>query len=245
MKAGYLITTRSFGALAATRQVTTMRNDLDFEIINDAQHDCLGCVNVRTPRVDDIREIIRVVRACEPILTAHISYIYWMYIRYYRDTCAVAELNGTLVGWCSVAAVAKDKYFSHQSAVDPAKRGRGVGTSLWAYVLDKIARSPAFQLEFTIERSNSAALRLMQGVADRAGMFLHKTQETAQLLEEGCAEEMYVMSPSSRHRDGFARDAHKPLTALPGYAVADEAVLTSAARSAQFEIERRTGLGAD
>src|ERR1700694_2777639 len=55
-------------------------------------------VQIRCPRSDDIRGIVEVVRSSEPFLTAHMSYIYWMNIQYFRDTCAVAELDGEIVG---------------------------------------------------------------------------------------------------------------------------------------------------
>ncbi|MGC2662039.1 MAG: GNAT family N-acetyltransferase [Bryobacteraceae bacterium] len=161
-----------------------------------SQENMVGKLEIRAPRMNDIEAIIEVVRSCAPFLTAHISYIYWMTIRYHAHRCAVAEIDGELVGWCSVAQVSGNKYFSHQTAVAPTARGLGVAHSLWAHVLSNLKVQPEFELEFTLNRRNDAALKLMTAVAERAGMRLIKRSEVVELFEEGTGEELYVMAPA-------------------------------------------------
>jgi L-2,4-diaminobutyric acid acetyltransferase len=154
-------------------------------------------LKIRAPRADDMSGIVRVVRSCEPFLTAHMSYIYWMNIRNHGETCAVAELNGELVGWCSISSIPNGKYFLHQLGIAPKARRRGVAESLLAFLLNKLkTQSAVFKLEFTINRKNNAARVLFKGFAERAGMRLLKTRAVVELLEESSLEELYVMTAS-------------------------------------------------
>ena len=157
-------------------------------------------LEIRMPTVADLSGIVTVVRSCEPFLTAHMSYIYWMNIRNHGETCAVAELNGELVGWCSISPTPSGKYFLHQLGIAPRARRRGVGESLLDFLLNKLKKqTAAFELEFTIDRKNGAAQTLFKGFAERAGMHLWKTGAVVELLEDSCTEELYVMSARRRN----------------------------------------------
>jgi ribosomal protein S18 acetylase RimI-like enzyme len=90
----------------------------------------------------DLRGIVSVVRACEPYLTAHMSYIYWMLIRQCRDTCAVAALGGEIVGWCSILPGPGGNYFVHQLGVAPKARRHGLAQSLLTHLVDRLNSSP-------------------------------------------------------------------------------------------------------
>jgi hypothetical protein len=59
-------------------------------------------IEIRTPRLDDIPGIVAVVADCAPYLTAHASYVYWRDVRLQGQKCAIAELGGEVVGWCSI-----------------------------------------------------------------------------------------------------------------------------------------------
>ena len=175
---------------------------------NNGNH---ASLKLRSPRPADIREIDAVVRTCRPYLDAHISYVYWAEIHCYSDTSAVAELAGEIVGWCSILqASGRGKYFLHQIAVTPSARRRGVAKALLAYLLNRLKHQVAsefedragFALEFTIDRKNAAALNLIRGVAERSGMQLRKRRTAVRLLENTCAEELYLMTSatdSGRH----------------------------------------------
>jgi len=152
-------------------------------------------LKIRRPRAEDIRGIADLVRACEPFLTAHRSYILWMYIQYCGDTCAVAELDGEIVGWCSMIPVSGAKYFLHQLGVAPGARRRGIAESLFLYLLKKLKEQrAAFDLEFTADRRNHAVLNLNRRIADSAGMRLMKKPDVLHLVEES-EEDLYIMTP--------------------------------------------------
>jgi L-2,4-diaminobutyric acid acetyltransferase len=154
-------------------------------------------LEIRPPRPGDLRGIVDLVRTGEPFLTAHISYIYWMNIQLFRETCAVAELGGEIVGWCSMMPVSGGRFFLHQLAVAPTVRRRGVAELLLLSLLNKLVkREPApFQIVLTIDRRNRAALDLFTAVAQRSGSRLRKKPEVIELLEEDCQEELYVITP--------------------------------------------------
>jgi L-2,4-diaminobutyric acid acetyltransferase len=158
-----------------------------------------SALEIRRPKADDISGIVTVVRSCEPFLTAHMSYIYWMNIHNYGETCAVAELNGELVGWCSISPTPSGKLFLHQLGIAPRARRRGVGDSLLAFLLNRLSeRNVAFELEFTIDRKNRAAQNMFKRFAERTGMHLLKAGAAIELLEENCTEELYVMTARER-----------------------------------------------
>ena len=151
--------------------------------------------------MDDLKGIVSVVRECEPYLTEHISFIYWMQVRNCRDTCAVAVMGGEIVGWCSILPGCRGKYFVHQLGVAPKVRRQGLAQSLLVHLLNKLKNRPARpDLEFTIDRRNGVALDVVKTVAGLAGMQLRKTPEPVGLLEEGCAEDLYVMTSAARRR---------------------------------------------
>jgi N-acetylglutamate synthase-like GNAT family acetyltransferase len=151
-------------------------------------------VHIRSPRPDDIKGIVDVVRTCEPFLTAHMSYIYWMNVHYYQETCAVAELNGEIVGWCSMIPVSGSKYFLHQLGVAPKARRLGVAALILAHLLKQLKQQhAAFSVEFTADRRNAAVLNFNRTTAEHVGMRLVKKSEVVPILEES-EEELYAMT---------------------------------------------------
>jgi L-2,4-diaminobutyric acid acetyltransferase len=169
----------------------------EFEPAVAANDQDWAALELRTPRAQDIRGIVDLVRTCAPFLTAHMSYIYWMNIHLYRETCAVAELRGEIVGWCSMMPVSGGRFFLHQLAVAPRVRRRGLAEWLLVSQLNKLMkREPArFQLELTIDQRNPAALSLFRAVAEGSGMHLLKQPDLVELLEEECKEDLYLMTP--------------------------------------------------
>ena len=141
-------------------------------------------IEIRAPRPSDLRGIVTLVRSCEPFLTAHSSYIYWMMLRFCRETCAVAERDGEIVGWWSIIPVTSRKYFIHQMAIAPGMRRQGLGRAIASYLLTKLKkRHAAFEFEFTVDRKNGASVDLVEAIAKDAGMQLLKTPEVSSFLK--------------------------------------------------------------
>lgn len=137
------------------------------------------------------------VRNCEPFLTAHRSYIYWINVHYFRETCAVAELDGEIIGWCSMICVSGAKYFLHQLGVAPKARRQGIAASLFVYLLRRLRqRHGAFEIEFTSDRRNRAVLELNRLIAECMGMRLMKKPDVVQVIEDS-EEELYTMTSAA------------------------------------------------
>jgi L-2,4-diaminobutyric acid acetyltransferase len=151
-------------------------------------------IQIRTPTTVDVPAIVRVVRSCEPFLTAHSSYIAWIYTQFYFETCAVAELDGEIVAWCSIIPV-PGGYFLHQLGVLPKARRHGTAKALLVHQLQKLnCCKEGFELQFTVDRHNGAVLALNRNVAQRFGMQVMKKTGVLQLVEP-CEEELYAMTP--------------------------------------------------
>jgi GNAT superfamily N-acetyltransferase len=119
-----------------------------------------------------------------------------MNVQYFRETCAVAELGGEIVGWCSMMPVSDTRYFLHQLGVAPKVRRRGVAASLFVHLLRRLKRRHSmFEIEFTSDRRNSAVLQLNKIIAERMGMRLIKKPDAVQVIEDS-EEELYAMAPT-------------------------------------------------
>lgn len=154
-----------------------------------------AAVIIRKPCPSDIQGVVELIRSCEPFLTAHASYIPWIYIRYWCDTCAVAvNPDGDIVGFCSMFPVPGGRFFLHQLAVSPKARRQGIATSLFLFLLERLPKRDAFMLEFTVDRRNSAVLNLNKKIAAHAGLQVVKQADAVHVVEES-EEELYMMTP--------------------------------------------------
>lgn len=148
---------------------------------------------IRPPRDEDIEGIRAVVKACEPLILTYIPYYYWMNVRYFGETCAVAESGGEIAGWFSVIPVPEGKYFVHQLGVHPAHRGKGIAPALVAHVFKKLKNSGAPEIELTIEDNNEAVKRIFSGAAESVGLRLIRQPGSIRVLQDEYNESLYVI----------------------------------------------------
>jgi GNAT superfamily N-acetyltransferase len=159
-----------------------------------------GPLEIRPPRPDDVPGIVEVVRNCQPFLSSHPSYLYWMVIQYFAGSCAVAQLDGKLVGWCSMIRVSSEKYFLHQLAVAPRARRHGIAAALFTGLVQTLKRQHrGFELEFTSDRRNNAVLDFNKSMAERVEMRLVKKPDRVQVIEEG-EEDLYALTSTEKGR---------------------------------------------
>jgi len=151
-------------------------------------------IEIRRPRIDDIPAIVAVIEDCAPYLTAHSSYIPWIYTQFYFETCAVAEMDGEIVGWCSIIPV-PGGYFLHQLGVPPKARRKGIARAMLTHQLQQLAmHEEDFTLQFTVDRRNAAVLDLNRSIAECVGMKVIKKSGVLPLVEDS-EEELYMMVP--------------------------------------------------
>jgi len=103
------------------------------------------------------------------------AYCYLLLCDRYRDTCAVAEQEGRVVGFVSAffAQDRPDTLFVWQIAVDAAMRGRGVATGLLRDIAERRGnRGRIRYIEATVSPSNRASHRLFERYAASRGAAL-------------------------------------------------------------------------
>jgi ribosomal protein S18 acetylase RimI-like enzyme len=152
---------------------------------------------VRTPVEKDQPGIMDLAERCEPFLTRHGSYIFYLYLHCNADTCRVAEVNHKIIGYCSVIPVSgyDNRYFFHQIGVDLEYRRYGVAQALILEVLGELrARAGAFELEFTVNQANKRVLLLFKATARIAGMQDCRSLGLIELFDETVREELYLMT---------------------------------------------------
>ncbi len=169
-------------------------------------------VEIRSPRPDDIPAIRKLVAAGGPWLTTHHEYVFWVTVKCSEQISLVAELDGQVVGWCSVFRKSGDGFLLHQLAVAPELRHKGIAVSIVTHLLNKLRREIAmFHLEFTIDRRNKAAQKFFDSVARLSGMQIIAKDEKVPVTEDGGEEQLYELVGDERNQRAFAfaQDAAK------------------------------------
>ncbi|WP_270165131.1 diaminobutyrate acetyltransferase [Paenibacillus sp. SYP-B4298] len=99
-------------------------------------------------------------------------YCYMLLCDLYRDTCIVAERDGRLLGFVSALRPPQKAHhlFIWQVAVDPSRRGQGLGTAMVTRLLEQVRKQQDVRyIEATISPSNTASRRLFEAVARSYG----------------------------------------------------------------------------
>lgn len=105
-------------------------------------------------------------------------YSYLMLSEYFADNCAVAEREGSLVGFVTGFRPLEDPetLFIWQIAVDESVRGLGVGSRLLEDVVGR-PRVPRLRyLEATVTPDNKASKRLFRSFAESLGTECHEEE---------------------------------------------------------------------
>jgi L-2,4-diaminobutyric acid acetyltransferase len=150
-------------------------------------------VSVREPAAQDGAAVWELVRRAGT-LDLNSAYCYLLLCDRFRDTCAVAEQEGQIVGFVS-AFFSKDRpdtLFVWQIAVDGAMRGQGIGAALLRGIVERPeCRSRTRWVEATVSPSNLASNRLFQRFAEerQAALTAADGGYEAKLFPAGAAHE--------------------------------------------------------
>lgn len=123
-------------------------------------------VVLRRPEVSDGAKICALAKETPP-LDKNSAYSYLLLCRHFADTCSVAEEDGEIVGFLT-GYLPPDRvgvFFVWQLAVDPRRRGCGLGKLLIREVLSRPALTGCRFLETTITPSNEASRSLFLSLA--------------------------------------------------------------------------------
>ncbi len=125
---------------------------------------------IAPPVADDAAEIHALIAACPP-LDGNSLYANLIQCTHFAASCAVARLNGKVVGWISGHRPPgrEDTYFLWQVAVHPDARGTGLPKLLLRQILDRPEQTNVRQIETSITRANEASWALFRSIAKWLG----------------------------------------------------------------------------
>jgi len=121
---------------------------------------------LRFPSEEDGKGIWELVKSTR-VLDLNSAYSYLLLSKYFSDTCVVADVEGTIVGFVSAfhPPMQADVIFVWQVAVDEAFRRRRLGMNMLKHLLAREICSNNRYLEITVNPSNQAAYSLYYQLA--------------------------------------------------------------------------------
>ena len=125
---------------------------------------------VRTPVASDGPDVWKLIDST-PSLDKNSLYCNLLQCSHFASTCAIAELDGSIMGWLSgyVPPQRQDTLFVWQICVGQRARGQGLAKRLVADVLARSGSSHIRYLECTITEGNTASWGLFESVARAMG----------------------------------------------------------------------------
>lgn len=125
-----------------------------------------AAIQIGSPSPEDAAEIHALIAACPPLDTNSL-YANLIQCSHFAAHCAVARMNGKVVGWISGHRPPgkSNTYFLWQVAVHADARGQRLPRRMLAEILSRDAQSGVSQIETTITRSNDASWALFRSVA--------------------------------------------------------------------------------
>lgn len=135
---------------------------------------------IRAPRGTDGAAIWSLIRA-QPSLDDNSLYCNLLQSTHFAGTCALAELEGEIVGWVSgyIPSEQPDTLFVWQVCVDQVAQGQGLGRRLIGDVLSRPACRRVTMLECTITEDNEPSWALFRSIARRLGAQLGQVEHFA------------------------------------------------------------------
>lgn len=123
-------------------------------------------VRLRAPRATDGAAIWSMIRA-QPALDNNSLYCNLLQSTHFAGTCALAEIDGEIVGWVSgyIPPEQQDTLFIWQVCVAPRAQGQGLGRRLIADVLSRHGCRHVTMLECTITTDNEPSWALFRSIA--------------------------------------------------------------------------------
>lgn len=124
-------------------------------------------VSIRAPRYEDGSDVWQLV-ADTASLDDNSMYCNLLQCSHFAATCALAEMDGEIVGWVSgyIPPEHPDTYFVWQVCVAEKARGKGLAKRLINAVLARKACGGVTRVQSTITRDNKPSWALFGSIAD-------------------------------------------------------------------------------
>ncbi len=123
-------------------------------------------ISFQHPVKQDGQDIWRLVKETA-VLDLNSAYCYLLLCEHFSQTCLVARLSNSIVGFVSsyVLPEEKDALFVWQVAVSKEMQGKGIGKLLVLNLLDSEAGNKVKRVHATVSPSNKASLSLFNSIA--------------------------------------------------------------------------------
>lgn len=114
--------------------------------------------NIRNVKMDDIKEVYRLLVASRPYVGLNSRYTYFLLAKDFSDTCVVVEHDGKIIAFSSgyVPPSRLDTFFSWESVVHQDYRGHSLQKRM---LLHQIRVTKAKYFEGTVNPSNKVSKR--------------------------------------------------------------------------------------
>lgn len=119
--------------------------------------------NIRKAREEDFLAVYRFVSSCPP-LEKYFEHFYKIMLRYFQNTCFIAEEGDEIVGFLMgfISPVHESTYFLWQVGVSPTTQGKGVGKLLLKAMESCVKEMGGKRIEVTVDPENEPSLRLFE-----------------------------------------------------------------------------------
>jgi diaminobutyrate acetyltransferase len=120
-------------------------------------------VRIRKACEEDFLAVYRFVSSCPP-LEKYFEHFYKIMLRYFRNTCFIAEEGDVIIGFLMgfISPVHENTYFLWQVGVSPATQGKGVGKLLLKAMDSCVKKMGGKRIEVTVDPENEPSLRLFK-----------------------------------------------------------------------------------
>lgn len=124
-------------------------------------------ISIRTPKREDGAKVWQLIQDTAK-LDDNSMYCNLLQCTHFAATCAVAEMDGEIVGWVSGYIPPEDPeaYFVWQVCVDEKARGRGLAKRLIAAVLARKVCAKVTHVKSTITSDNKPSWALFGSIAE-------------------------------------------------------------------------------
>ncbi|MCW4022679.1 MAG: diaminobutyrate acetyltransferase [Candidatus Bathyarchaeota archaeon] len=130
-------------------------------------------VKIRKVKVEDIKEVYRLLVENRPYVGLNSRYTYFLLARDFSDTCVVAEHKGKIIGFSSgyVSPARNDTFFNWESVVHKDYRGNSLQKQM---LLHQIKNANVEYFEGTVNPSNKVSEKNFFELAELLNAKCHK-----------------------------------------------------------------------
>ncbi|WP_127144223.1 diaminobutyrate acetyltransferase [Pelagibacterium montanilacus] len=124
-------------------------------------------ITIRAPRRDDGARVWQLIQDTTS-LDDNSMYCNLLQCSHFASTCAIAEIDGEVVGWLSgyIPPETPDTFFVWQVCVAEAARGRGLAKRLISAVLARSVCAEVTRVQSTITKDNKPSWALFGSIAE-------------------------------------------------------------------------------